>query len=320
MRNIVLIAGPTAVGKTALSIQLAKHLNAEVISGDSMQVYRHLDIGTAKVTTKEMAGITHHLINIRDVDQRFSVADFKQIAGEAITEIDNRGRLPLVVGGTGFYLQALVENLSLGNDHFDEESADIRQHWHAIANEKGAAYVHTQLAKKDPKAAANIPQENLRRTIRALEVIEKTGRKFSDQPTQAPKYRFYTVGLNTARPVLYQRINQRVDQMMTAGLLDEAKWLFDQGGLNYQAGKGIGYRELFPYFMGECSLDEAVEKIKQDSRHYAKRQLTWFRHHLNTHWYDLVSGIDNVEEIEDDVVNWLKSVENGRAQVLHPKN
>lgn len=309
MRNIVLIAGPTAVGKTALSIQLAKHLNGEVVSGDSMQVYRHLDIGTAKVTKAEMDGVVHHLIDVRNVDQRFSVADFKQMAGDVIADIDERGKLPLVVGGTGFYLQALVENLSLGNDHFDDESAHIRQHWHALADEKGVAYIHEQLAKKDPQAAAAIPQGNLRRTIRALEVIEKTGKRFSEQPSRAPQYNYFTVGLNTARPVLYQRINQRVDQMMAAGLLDEAKWLFDQGGLNYQAGKGIGYRELFSYFAGECSLDDAVAKIKQDSRHYAKRQLTWFRHHFDTHWYDLVSGIDSIEDIEEAIVDWLKSVE-----------
>lgn len=307
MTKVIAIVGPTAVGKTALSIKLARSLNGEVISGDSMQVYRHLDIGTAKITPTEMAGVKHHLIDIRDIDQRFSVADFQHLANQAITLIDQRGHLPMIVGGTGFYLQALTENLALGDDHFDAQSAKIRQQWHQIADQKGSEYVWQQLRAKDPRAAEKIPINNVRRTIRALEVIEKTGQLFSQQPQQASENEFLLIGLTTDRAVLYERINQRVDLMLKNGLLNEARWLYEEGGENYQSGKGIGYRELFPYFKGEITLDEAIAKIKQDSRHYAKRQLTWFRNKMNVQWYDLVSGRNTVDEVEEVVADWLKN-------------
>lgn len=306
MKKIVLIVGPTAVGKTALSIAVAKALNAEVISGDSMQVYRKLDIGTAKVTPEEMAGVPHHLIDVVDVDQRYTVADFKQQASQAIDTITMRGHLPLIVGGTGFYLQGLVENLSLGADNYDQKSQAIREHWQQVAAEKGPAYVWQRLNERDPKAAGKIPVNNVRRSIRALEVIEKTGKLFSEQEKPQPVYDYLTIGLTTDRKLLYQRINQRVDFMMQKGLLDEAQWLYEQGGLELPAGKGIGYRELAPYFAGEQSLIACVAKIKQDSRHYAKRQLTWFRHHLHTQWFDLVTGKNSTEEIEEEIEAWLK--------------
>lgn len=306
MKKIILIVGPTAVGKTALSIALAKSLHAEVVSGDSMQVYRKLDIGTAKVTPAEMDGVPHHLINVVNVDQRYTVADFKQQAGNAIDAIIKNGHLPLIVGGTGFYLQGLVENLSLGSDDFDAQSQRIREHWQQVAEEEGADYVWRELNERDPKAAGKIPINNVRRSIRALEVIEKTGRLFSQQEKPQAVYDYLTIGLTTNRQLLYQRINQRVDLMMKQGLLDEARWLYEQGGLNLPAGKGIGYRELDPYFAGQQSLAACVDKIKLDSRHYAKRQLTWFRHHLNTQWYDLVAHKNSTEEIEDEIRTWLK--------------
>lgn len=305
MAKVIGIVGPTAVGKTALSIRLAQDLNGEVISGDSMQVYRGLDIGTAKVTAEEQEGIVHHLINIRNIDERFSVADFQKMANEQIIEIVNQRKLPLVVGGTGFYVQALTENLSLGADHFDEQSNVIRQQWHQIAEQRGAQYVWDYLNQRDPAAAVKIPVQNVRRVIRAIEVMEKTGQSFSQQTQLPTPNEFYLIGLNTDRKVLYDRINQRVDQMMAAGLLNEAQWLYRHGGEKYQAGKGIGYRELFPYFAGEISLERAIEKIKQDSRHYAKRQLTWFRNKMDVHWFDLVSGQNTIAEIETQVQQWL---------------
>lgn len=306
MKKIVLIVGPTAVGKTALSISLAKSLGAEVISGDSMQVYRKLDIGTAKVRPQEMDGVPHHLIDVANVDQRYTVADFKQQASQAIDEITQRGHLPLVVGGTGFYLQGLVQNLSLGADKFDNQSLTIRQHWQKVAATQGPKYVWHHLNEVDPKAAGKIPVNNVRRSIRALEVIEKTGKLFSDQEAPKAVYDYLTIGLTTDRQLLYQRINHRVDLMMDNGLLDEARWLYEQGGLELPAGKGIGYRELVPYFDKQQSLSACVNRIKLDSRHYAKRQLTWFRHHLNTNWYDLVTKKNSAEEIEGVIKNWLK--------------
>lgn len=307
MTKAIAIVGPTAVGKTALSIQLAHDLNGEVISGDSMQIYRHLDIGTAKITPAEMDGIPHHLIDIRDLNQRFSAAEFQKLANEQIDQIAARQHLPMVVGGTGFYLQTLTENLALGADHFDEQSQRIRDYWHQMVDQKGPEAVWKQLYQKDHQAAKQIPVGNLRRVIRALEVIEKTGQLFSQQTQTKSDNEFLLIGLTTERSVLYERINQRVDLMIKEGLLDEARWLYEQGGENYQSGKGIGYRELFPYFKGETTLADAIAKIKQDSRHYAKRQLTWFRNKMNVQWYDLVSGRNTTNEIEADVKEWLKN-------------
>ncbi len=307
MTKAIAIVGPTAVGKTALSIQLAHDLNGEVISGDSMQIYRHLDIGTAKITPAEMDGVPHHLIDIRNLNQRFSAAEFQKLANEQIDQIAARQHLPMVVGGTGFYLQTLTENLALGADHFDEQSQRIRDYWHQMADQKGPEAVWKQLYQKDPQAAKQIPVGNLRRVIRALEVIEKTGQLFSQQTQTKSDNEFLLIGLTTERSVLYERINQRVDLMIKEGLLDEARWLYEQGGENYQSGKGIGYRELFPYFKGETTLADAIAKIKQDSRHYAKRQLTWFRNKMNVQWYDLVSGRNTTNEIEADVKEWLKN-------------
>lgn len=306
MTKVVAIVGPTAVGKTALSIQLAQALEGEVISGDSMQVYRHLDIGTAKVTPAEAAGVPHHLIDICDINERYSAAQFKQQAETQIKAIARRGHLPLIVGGTGFYLQTLTENLTLGQDHFDAQSAQIRRHWHQVAAERGAGYVRSVLRQRDPVAEQRIEKGNLRRVIRALEVIEKTGRRFSDQPHQAASNDYLLIGLTTARPVLYDRINRRVDLMVDQGLVSEARWLYDHGGADLPAGKGIDYHELFPYFSGAVTLEQAIRKIKQDSRHYAKRQLTWFRNKMAVHWFDLVSGANNSEQIKSFVQDWLK--------------
>lgn len=306
MAKVVAIVGPTAVGKTALSLELAQELAGEVISGDSMQVYRGLDIGTAKVTPAERALVPHHLIDVREVTEGYSAADFQRAANQAIDAISVRGKLPIIVGGTGLYVQALVDNLNLGEGEAVAGDSVIREYWARLAEERGPATVWEELNRRDPTAAAQIPVGNLRRVIRALEVIERTGRPFSAQPQHEPKDDFFLIGLTTARPVLYQRINARVDQMAAQGLVEEARWLNAQGPAAYQARKGIGYRELWPYLAGEISLDAAVDHIKRDSRHYAKRQLTWFRNRMRVHWYDLVSGQDSLEEIRGDLVAWLR--------------
>lgn len=301
MSKVVAIVGPTAVGKTALSIQIAKVFHGEVISGDSMQVYRHLDIGTAKIRPDEMAGVPHHLIDIVDVDHQYSVAEFKSSAGRLIKEISGRHHLPLIVGGTGFYLQALTNNLTLGS----QQSISFREHWEAVAKQRGSQFVWNRLEQLDSPAARQIPVGNTRRVIRALEVIHQTGRRFSDQPQQEAVNDYLLIGLTTDRPVLYDRINKRVDLMMDAGLLNEARWLFDQGGAELPAGKGIGYHELFPYFTGDCDLTTAVDKIKKDSRHYAKRQFTWFRNKMDVHWFDLVSGKNQPNDVKELIKDWL---------------
>ena len=306
MQKVLAIVGPTAVGKTALSLELGRRFSGEVISGDSMQVYCGLDIGTAKATPAERAQLPHHLIDICQPSERYSVAQFKAAASDLIESIGAARHLPMIVGGTGFYLQSLTHALALGNDHFDDQSAAIRQRWHDVADREGKEKVWQALNAQDPAAAAKIPVANLRRVIRALEVIEKTGKPFSAQPQYAPAYDFFIIGLTTARSGLYQRNNDRVDQMVAAGLVDEARRLYEAGGEALPAGKGIGYRELFPYFEGRVSLAAAIEKVKLDSRHYAKRQLTWFRNQEDCHWFDLVSQRNTTAEIEAVVSTWLK--------------
>lgn len=305
MTKVLAIVGPTAVGKTDLSIKLAQKFAGEIISGDSMQVYRGLDIGTAKVTKEEMDGVKHHLIDIRNIDERFSVADFVQRASKDIQTIIKSGNLPIIVGGTGFYLQALLSGLELGGDEY--ENNQLRQQLLSDAQNDGYEKLHHRLAEVDPDAAVGIPANNVRRVVRALEVYIKTGHRFSDQHNTGNKYDAFVIGLTTDRELLYQRINQRVDQMIATGLVNEAKALFDQGGQGFQSGKGIGYRELFPYFEHQVSLDEAIDTIKKDSRHYAKRQLTWFRNKTEPkpNWYNLVEHPEAIKRINEDVTKWL---------------
>lgn len=303
MEKVLAIVGPTAVGKTALAIALAQKFNGEIISGDSMQVYRHLDIGTAKATAAEQAQATHHLIDVKDVDQQFTVAQFVAAAQELIPAITARGHLPIIAGGTGFYLQALFDGLKLGADAPGDPV--VRDHFRAIAKEQGAVYLWNQLKEKDPRAAAKIPTTNVRRTVRALEVISVTGNLFSQQENAGPQYDERYIALNTDRNLLYDRINRRVDLMMQTGLLDEVRWLAAQGGTTLPAATGIGYRELLPVLDQPQKLSAAVDLVKQDSRHYAKRQLTWFRNQTTADWYDLVQHPEQLATIETQVADWL---------------
>lgn len=305
MHKVLAIVGPTAVGKTKLSIELAKQMNGEIISGDSMQVYRGLDIGTAKVTTEEMHGIPHHLINICDVTERYTVARFVKDAIAAINQIEAAGKVPIIAGGTGFYLQALEQGLNLGGNQEMDESP-IRQELLTKATEIGNEAMHDWLTEVDPHAAAKIPATNQRRVIRSLEVYLQTGNRFSEQVNNDSDLDFKYITLTTDRNLLYDRINQRVDVMVTKGLFKEARWLFDQGGRKLPASQGIGYHELFDYFKNQITKDEAIDKVKQDSRHYAKRQLTWFRNKVDSNWYDLVQQKNSVSEIVEDASKWLQ--------------
>ena len=305
MPKVLAVVGPTAVGKTSLAIRLAQQLNGEIISGDSMQVYRHLDIGTAKATPAEQAAATHHLIDVRDVDQQFTVAQFVDAAQRLIQEITDRGHLPIIAGGTGFYLQALFDGLKLGADAPGDPK--IRESLRAEAQANGPQALWQRLNGLDPVAAGKIPPTNVRRTVRALEVIQVTGQLFSHQDNGGPQYDELYLALNTDRNLLYDRINQRVDLMMTAGLLDEVRWLAAQGGTALPAATGIGYRELLPALDQPKRLPAAVNLIKQDSRHYAKRQLTWFRNQTTATWYDLVQHPEAYEQIMVQVTDWLKA-------------
>lgn len=303
--KVIAIVGPTAVGKTSLSIELAKRFNGEIISGDSMQVYRRLDIGTAKVTSEEMEGIPHYLIDVRNDDESYSAADFQIAARQAIQEITKKGKLPIVVGGTGLYIQSLLWDYKLGSEG-EVEDDSLRKKYEAFAEKNGNQALWEKLRTTDPLAAEKIHYNNRKKMIRALEVFQLTGHSILE-PKEQPKklYDSFLIGLNTERTVLYQRINQRVDLMVQQGLLEEAEKLAKTP--NVQAAQGIGYKELFPYFSGNSSLAEALEEVKLHSRRYAKRQLTWFRNRMSVQWYDLVQYPEEILEIESAVAKWLKN-------------
>ena len=301
--KVIAIVGPTAVGKTSLSIELAKQFNGEIISGDSMQVYRGLDIGTAKVTAEEMEGIPHHLIDVRDVDKSYSAADFQKAARKAIQEISDRGKLPIIVGGTGLYIQSLLWDYKLGNEG-ELEDDSLRAKYEAFAEENGNLALWEKLQLTDPLAAEKIHCNNRKKMIRALEVFELTGHSILE-PKEQPKelYNSFLIGLNTDRSILYQRINQRVDLMVEQGLLAEAKNLAKNPTV--QAAQGIGYKEFFPYLSGGSSLEAALEEVKLHSRRYAKRQLTWFRNRMSVRWYDLIQQPEKIDEIKTEIATWL---------------
>lgn len=285
--KLLAVVGPTAVGKTALGIELAKQFNGEIISGDSQQVYRQLDIGTAKATPEEQAEAVHHLIDVRNVDETYSVYDFVQEASAAISDIVSRGKLPIIVGGTGLYLQSLLEGYHLGGQVDQEKVLTYRKELDLLSDD--------ELFEKIAEQKIEIPQINRRRAIRALE-LAKFGKDLENKETD---YDAYLIGLNDDRQVLYDRINRRVDLMVENGVLDEAKWLYD----NYrevQAARAIGYKELFPYFSGEDSLENCVEKLKQNTRRFAKRQLTWFRNRMAVQFYN-VSETDFKTKVAEDV-------------------
>ncbi|GAA0496161.1 tRNA (adenosine(37)-N6)-dimethylallyltransferase MiaA [Salinibacillus aidingensis] len=285
--NVIAVVGPTAVGKTKLSVELAKRFHGEIISGDSMQVYQGLDIGTAKVTDEERQGIPHYMIDIREPDQDFSVADFQDHVQHYINYIDSRNRLPIIAGGTGLYIQSTLYNFNFSSQKRDEQ---FEKDMLAAIQEKGVEPFYHKLKKVDPEQAEKIHPNNLRRVIRALEVYERTGLTMSDlqqkQADQSP-YNPTLIGLSMDREELYRRINHRVDLMMEEGLLDEAKRLYDQGLKNAQSMQGIGYKEFIPYFEGEWSLEESIERLKRNSRRYAKRQYTYFRNKMDVHWYSI---------------------------------
>ncbi|RND48211.1 tRNA dimethylallyltransferase [Lacticaseibacillus paracasei] len=302
-KRIVMIVGPTAVGKSDLGVYLAQQLHGEVINGDAYQIYRHMDIGTAKITPKEMQGVPHHLLDIADPTVAYSVAKFKKAATAMIDTVADRQQLPILVGGTGFYLNSLRLNLPLGGK---APPTAIRQRWQVALATNGQSWLWQQLAQRDPDAAQQIAPANTRRVIRALEVGELTGRRFSDQPQPEPLFSTLVIGLTTDRTVLYDRINARVDAMMQAGLLAEVEQLLKTVPADAQAMQAIGYKELVPYLHGQAELANCVALIKQHSRHFAKRQLTYFRNQMPTHWFDLVAHPEDKNGIVTLVQQWLK--------------
>lgn len=282
--DVVAIIGPTASGKTALSIRLAKEIDGEIINGDSMQIYRHMDIGTAKITEAEMEGVPHHLLDIKEPTEGFSVAEYQKLVRGKIGEIQARGKVPIIVGGTGLYVQSVLYDFQFAKQEVDEAA---RENYYKELEILGPEAMHAKLVQMDPAAAASIHPNNTRRVIRALEMAELAGVSRAEEQFNRgdiPLYNHLIIGLDMDREKLYERINLRVDLMMEAGLVEEVRALYDAGIRDVQASKAIGYKELYAHFDGLVSLDEAVEQIKQNSRRYAKRQLTYFRNKMDIAW------------------------------------
>ncbi len=287
-RPLVILTGPTAVGKTALSIGLAKAIDGEIICADSMQVYRRMDIGSAKITPEEMAGVPHHLIDVLEPDQEFNVVVFQKLAKRALVDIYSRGRIPIVVGGTGFYIQALVYDIDFTEN--DEDTA-LRRSLEEQARREGPEALYERLRAVDPESCESIHAHNIKRVIRAIEFYEKTGKKISahnrEQRQNDSPYNFAYFVLNDDRERIYKRINERVDLMMAQGLTEEVRALWESGCRKDMVSmQGLGYKELLSYLEGETSLEEAVYLIKRDTRHFAKRQLTWFRREKEVIWIE----------------------------------
>ena len=310
--KVVVLIGPTAVGKTNLSIELAKKFDGEIISGDSMQIYKGMDIATAKISKEEMQGVPHHLIDILEPDESFSVAQFQELVRKKITEITSRGKVPFIVGGTGLYIQAVLYDYQ-----FQETATDtaFRTKLEEMAQAEGTLTIHDMLNKVDSEAAAAIHHHNVRRVIRALEVFHVTGRKMSDTQREQKQESLYDaalIGLTKERNVLYERINKRVEQMLEIGLLEEVQHFYEKGIRDCQSLQAIGYKEIYKYYDGLLSLEDSIEELKQNSRRYAKRQLTWFRNKMNVQWFDMTESVKthditkNLQEISSYLEGMLK--------------
>lgn len=292
MKNkVIVVVGPTAVGKTELGIELCQNFNGEVISGDSQQVYCQLNIGTAKATAEEQAAAVHHLLDVCQLTENFSAFDFVNEANRLIEQLLTDGKVPVIVGGTGLYLQSLIEGYHLGGQENHKAMMDLREGLSALTDDV--------LFQKVSEQGIKIEEINRRRAIRTLELAE-----FGSGENQSSNYDFHLIGLNAPRELLYERINARVDLMMRNGLLDEAKMLFDQFP-DVQAAKGIGYKEFFPYFRQEITLDEAVELVKRNSRRYAKRQITWFKNRMSVDFVDVFSA-EQMEKMRSEVQLFLE--------------
>ncbi|MGK0467113.1 tRNA (adenosine(37)-N6)-dimethylallyltransferase MiaA [Clostridium sp.] len=315
MKELFILAGPTGVGKTEISIKLAGRLNGEIISSDSMQIYKCMDIGSAKISKEEMCGITHHLVDIIEPSVDFSVAEFKERAESAIEEMQGRNKLPMLVGGTGFYINSLIYNYSFADTNKDEE---YREYLTRLANSKGNEYVHSLLSGIDEQSYNKLYPNDLKRVIRALEVYKVSGKPMSEfakeQDTLDIPYNVHYFVLNMDRQKLYSRINKRVDVMMENNLVDEVIKLKEMGyNSDMQSMKGIGYKEILYYLNNEISLVEAIEMIKKGSRNYAKRQLTWFRKDQRVNWINS-DDFKNNDEIVEYIVGLLSSIKSCELQ------
>lgn len=308
MKKLVVLTGPTAVGKTEISIELAKRINGEIISADSIQVYKYMDIGSAKITAEEMQGIRHYLIDILNPDEEFNVHIFQQLAKKSMEEIYAKGKIPIIVGGTGFYIQSVLYDIKFD---MTDNHHEYRKYLENLVKEKGNRYLHTMLSEIDPESSQNIHFNNVKRVIRALEYYHDTGRRISEhnneQHQNESPYNFAYFVLNDERDLLYSRINSRVDKMIQSGLVDEVRNLLEMGyGLELISMQGIGYKEIAEFLEGKWTLEEAVELIKKNTRHFAKRQLTWFRREKEVSMIQCNELAHNKEKILDEMLMILQ--------------
>ena len=307
-KPLVILTGPTAVGKTKASIGLAKAIGGEIISADSMQVYKQMDIGSAKIKPSEMEGVPHYLVDILEPDEEFHVVLFQQMAKQAIQKIYEKGKIPILVGGTGFYIQAVLYDIDFSEN---EKDTSYREELEKLAQTKGAEYLHDLLREVDEKSAQDIHSNNVKRVIRALEYFHQTGEKISEHNEEQRKkvspYNFSYFVLNDERAHLYEKINLRVDQMINEGLVSEVQSLKDKGYTRDMVSmQGLGYKEMLDYLDNKCSLEEAVEIIKRDTRHFAKRQITWFKRESDVTWIDKKEYEYNEERILKAMLQELK--------------
>lgn len=308
-KKLVVLTGPTAVGKTKLSIELAKRIGGEIISADSCQVYKHMDIGSAKIRPEEMEGIPHFLVDELEPSDEFNVVVFQQKTKKYMEEIYKRGHIPILVGGTGFYIQAVLYDINFSED---DDNHKIREELETLAKERGPQFMHDRLREIDPVSADTIHANNVKRVIRALEYYRLTGQRISEHNEEQRKnespYDFSYFVLNDLRELLYKRIDKRVDEMVGEGLIEEVIRLKNMGyNRSFVSMQALGYKEIFSYLEGEISLEEAVYIIKRDTRHFAKRQLTWFKREKEVLWINKPEFDYNNDRILDFMENHIKS-------------
>lgn len=307
--KIIVIVGPTAVGKTYVSIELAKKLGTEIISADSMQIYKGMDVGTAKINDEEMQGIQHYMIDLIYPDENYSVSDFKTEAEKNIDDILSRGKTPVIVGGSGLYVNSLIYDLDFSNAKSNDKLRDYYTYYH---QEHGEDALYEKLRKIDPESAEKIHKNNVKRVIRALEVYDITGKKFSETNTdirkKSSKYDFILIGLSMDRKALYERINQRVDKMIDDGLVEEVKALLDKGfEKNLISMQAIGYKEIIEFLEGNITFEEAVNILKRNTRHFAKRQFTWFLKDENVKWFN-IEDVNKIDAALEQIYEYLNLI------------
>lgn len=301
MNKILIICGATASGKTDLAIECAKILESEVISADSMNVYKNLNIGTAKPSNEEMQGVKHHLIDVVDEEKSFSVGEYRDLALPIIDSLHAQNKIPVICGGTGFYINSILYDMSYGNAG---GNAEVREKYYQLASEKGNEYVYNLLKEKDLESANKLHFNDLKRVVRALEIFESGTKKSDIKDNLTPKFDYRAYAFDYERELLYQRIENRVDKMIEKGLIEEVKALIDKGiSIENQCMQGIGYKEIYSYFMGEISLNKAIENIKLNSRHYAKRQITFFKKLPNLNYLKPSENKEIAKQIVGDLLN-----------------